>query len=459
MKKLNQQIERRDFLKMTGMGAAGLALGSYSGISTAGAAAPGGETLVYIFLRGGMDALSMLPPTHAGLRDVYRANRRDIAFDAHVLRGPGGGTYAFGINQRLDDLKRLWDDGDVSMILGAGSLTNTTSHFDQMAYIEGGSHRKRLAEGFFQRLKAQAGWSSSMALTAVEPILPRSMMGSRFALQYATSGELAGLPSSQATPGLSRVERLSRNYTGISQVNRTARDLASVSEGLSARLTGVAAPSAEEMPLEPLREITRLLSQSGERPRVISTSLGGWDFHSNLSSRFVETAAESGAPALSRSLRSMARILKNVGGRNVWSQTTIIVMSEFGRRIVENGADGADHGRGGAMLVLGGSIRGGRMVYSPGYVSRLMSLYADPRRDQAQLPVDFDYRLVLAEAIEKRFGLSNSRIFGHENSVFPENIHGTASQLNLEAGDSLASALDPAYNGALARASLRTIFG
>lgn len=451
MSKFNSMIARRDFLKAAGLGVAGLAANPILGLSQAQASANSDHTLIYIFLRGGTDALSMLPPTYTDLRRVYRENRQDIAFEAYLLPTPHGGNYAFGINRSLPDLKQLWDDGDLSVIHGMGSLTNTVSHFDQMAYIEGGSHQQRLAEGFFQRLKRNAGWQSNLALAAVEPSLPRSMMGTGFVLQYGTAADLSRLPSGLAAPGLSRGERLSRNYRGLATINRTATALSSLSEDLSARLERTPAPDASQIPLEQIREITRLMCQNGERPKVITTSLSGWDFHSNLSSRFVASASESGAPALSKSLRGMAQILKNVNGQNIWSKMTIVVMSEFGRRIVENGADGADHGRGGIGLVLGGRILPRRMLYSTDYVSRLISLYGDARRAQAQIPVGFDYRLILAEVIQKRFGLSNSSVFGSESAVFPENIDGTASTLKLDVADPLSSAVHSSYRGNEAR--------
>ena len=89
-------------------------------------------------------------------------------------------------------------------------------------------------------------------------------------------------------------------------------------------------------------------------------------------------------------------------------------MSEFGRRVRENGNIGTDHGHGNVMFVLGGSVNG-RKVYGnwPGLANA--QLY-----DQADLAITTDYRTVLAEILTKRAG--NPNITG-AYGVFPGYTH------------------------------------
>jgi uncharacterized protein (DUF1501 family) len=82
--------------------------------------------------------------------------------------------------------------------------------------------------------------------------------------------------------------------------------------------------------------------------------------------------------------------------------TTVVVMSEFGRRLDENASYGTDHGHGSAMLVLGGSVAGGK-VYG-----KFPGLAPEQLFDRADLAVTTDYRTVLLEVMQKRFGLKNS---------------------------------------------------
>ena len=141
-------------------------------------------------------------------------------------------------------------------------------------------------------------------------------------------------------------------------------------------------------------------------------SLGGWDTHVKQGKAKGQLANR--LQPLGEGLLALAR-----GLGNAWDDTVIVVLSEFGRRVRENGNGGTDHGHGNVIWVLGGSIRGGR-VYGdwPGLTTA--QLYQG--RD---LAVTTDYRVVLAAVLERHLHLDDSQLA----QVFP-NLPPARSNLN-----------------------------
>jgi uncharacterized protein (DUF1501 family) len=129
---------------------------------------------------------------------------------------------------------------------------------------------------------------------------------------------------------------------------------------------------------------------------------GGWDMHEALG-RATSGALHDQASSLARGLAAFAEDLGPL-----LSRTTIVTVSEFGRRVQQNGSGGVDHGHGSAMLVLGGGIRGGR-VYGrwPGLAAKQL--------DDGDLRPTTDYRDVLGELVHRRLG--GARVLG---TVFPD---------------------------------------
>lgn len=138
-----------------------------------------------------------------------------------------------------------------------------------------------------------------------------------------------------------------------------------------------------------------------EAARVASFSIGGWDTHVNQ------------ATTLARPLTRLAEVilqLKSGLGSDVWGKTTVLCMTEFGRTVRENGTRGTDHGTGGAMLLAGGALRGGR-VYGAWPGLSEAALY-----DRRDLMPTSDVRGWAAWVMRSAFGLEAGRL---ENSIFP----------------------------------------
>ena len=114
-----------------------------------------------------------------------------------------------------------------------------------------------------------------------------------------------------------------------------------------------------------------------------SIDLGGWDSHFAQ-----QTLIE---PLMTRLAGGLTAFHADLGA--MMAATTVVVMTEFGRRVAENASLGTDHGRGSIMMVLGGGVRGGRVLGSwPGLdVGRL--------EGPGDVPVAVNYRDVLAPVL------------------------------------------------------------
>ena len=131
--------------------------------------------------------------------------------------------------------------------------------------------------------------------------------------------------------------------------------------------------------------------------RVATVDVGGWDTHVAQSGQFAGLTG-----ALSSALMAFWRDLGSIQ-----QDVSVVVMSEFGRRLRSNTAGGTDHGRGNVMLVLGPQARGGRMLGPwPG-------LKNDALEEGADLAVVTDYRAVLAELLSGHMRLADPAL------VFP----------------------------------------
>jgi uncharacterized protein (DUF1501 family) len=142
-----------------------------------------------------------------------------------------------------------------------------------------------------------------------------------------------------------------------------------------------------------LREVARLI-KADVGLMSVSVDSGEWDMHENLGAAVPGKRMYDRLLELSSTLAAFAADL----GEAAFGKVTIVTVSEFGRRVQQNGSGGLDHGYGNAMLVLGGGVNGGR-VYG-----RWPGLAAE-RLINGDLAVTSDYRAVIAEILRKRCGI------------------------------------------------------
>ena len=116
---------------------------------------------------------------------------------------------------------------------------------------------------------------------------------------------------------------------------------------------------------------------------VATVEMGGYDTHEGQQNRLPELMKD-----LAESLNAF---WNDVSAYH--HQLTVVVVSEFGRRVKSNESDGTDHGLGGLCMVLGGKVKGGRLL------GRWPGLAAEQLDDSADLAVTTDYRAVLSEVL------------------------------------------------------------
>jgi uncharacterized protein (DUF1501 family) len=309
----------------------------------------------------------------------------------------------FALSEELSPLKELYDDHQLGIVHACGSPDQSLSHFEASNTLERGvDDGNTIGSGWLSRhLLASESLSTSpiraIALSRTMPALLGSAP-SAVAIQSMSGFQLSLSPQWQSSymNGLAALydEPGSREVDAGRATLQLMSDLKKIRKTLPRRFNEFA--YSDDSLGHNLQELVQLVeAEVGLEAAVIE--FGGWDTHTHQ------------APQISRLLTSLGRSISAfVREMRVLSKKVVLItISEFGRRVFENGAEGTDHGRGTAMLVAGSGIRGGR-VY--GVWPGLLRDQLDP---SGNLRVTTDYRDVLAEIVERR--LQNPQIA----QVFP----------------------------------------
>jgi uncharacterized protein (DUF1501 family) len=277
------------------------------------------------------------------------------------------------------------------------------SHFQAQDCYERGAASTAVRTGWLDRVLGQLGPGTTFRAIAPGTSLPRSLIGTQNKIVLRTIGEFR-LNESAALRDRS-LAALRGLYTGLdhplaSQATATLQAL-DAARRLAAEPKGDSAPYPGGALARELRDLARLIN-AGAGLRVAAVDVGGWDMHTNLGT--VDGGDMRNHLAdLSAALAAFAADIGSDALRNV----TIVTMSEFGRRVEQNGNAGADHGHGGAMLLFGGGLNGGRVHGRwPGLAPGAL--------DHGDLAGANDYRDVLAEMLTTRFGI------GNVGAIFPD---------------------------------------
>ena len=373
---------------------------------------PAGDVLVLIFLRGGMDGLHVVPP-HAD--PSYQPQRPTLA-----IPQPGKPNGArdldgfFGLHPDLAPLEEIYRAKQLAIVHAIGSPDSTLSHFEAMQTMERGvSDGNSTATGWVSRHLASmdSGRASPIRAIAFGDVLPKSMQGSIGAMAVRSLSEFRlGEPDDWAG-GFRNV--LAGFYGSDNDPARAAgRETLQLLRSLEKldpekyRPEGKADYPKTEVG-QRLKQVAQLI-KADVGLEIAEVDLGGWDAHVAQPTLMTGLMKELGT-SLHAFWADMGDSMKNV---------TVVAMSEFGRRVHENSGLGTDHGRGTAMFIAGGSIKGGK-VYG-----RWPGLKSNQLDKDGNLRVTTDYRDVLGEIVDRR--LHNSKLA----EVFPQS---TPSYLGITA--------------------------
>jgi uncharacterized protein (DUF1501 family) len=393
----NTLLKRRTLL---GGALAGLA-GATLDASLAFAADPAyaGDVLVLLSLRGGFDGLSAVVP--AGDAAYYTA-RPSIAVPKSQLIG--GGSF-FGLHPALAPLLPYWTGGQLAAIQAVGQPAPNRSHFSAMEELERAAPGTSIRTGWLNRMLGLTGSADPMRAVAMGTAMPARVLAGPAPYLGVTSIDKTVLTGEQA--GRPIAATMAKLYEGAPPaLKQTAGQLGgALQRTAQMRIAGYEPANGAVYPGTDLgaalRDVARLI-KSGSGLMTATVDSGDWDMHENLGPAVAGRRMFDQLKALATALAAFAADLGPDGLRRV----TLVTISEFGRRVTQNGSGGLDHGYGNAMFVLGGGVKGGK-VYGqwPG-------LTAAQLRD-GDLAVTTDYRAVIGEILRARCGV------GDPAAVFP----------------------------------------
>jgi uncharacterized protein (DUF1501 family) len=391
-------MKRREFVRNIGLGSAVMAGTGLPNL--AWGAAPGAEIFVLVFLRGGMDGLHLCAPaSDRTYTDARSADLRVGTKETQLLKNPLNGL-DFCLNEAAKPFKELYDSNRLAIIHACGLTNGTRSHFEAMDLIERGIQQKKsTAQGWLARYLAGSPLANGpLPALGMGDGLPVSLWGGGSAVSLASAAEftLRGDP---------RVAGILRSwYQQDAPLDRTAQQMLKTAQLIQGKLPRDAngqvtnyQPAAEypgEWYVQGLREqlknLARLIKMDAG-VHVATADFGGWDTHEAQAYHFPQLMT-----GLAGTIGAFYNDLTAYHPR-----LTILIMSEFGRRLKANRSGGTDHGLGNVMLAIGQNVRGGRMYGNwPGLATEQLDNGVD-------LAVTTDYRTVLSEILAKRMGNPN----------------------------------------------------
>jgi len=416
---------RRDFLKLAAI--SGVALHSSSFAAQLLAAQPvspgylpqegGNQSLVVIFLRGGADFMNIVVPY--GDPD-YPAFRPTLAMnlDAGLIKL----DKTFGLHPAMASLQPLWSAGKLAPVVCAGSNHPTRSHFDAQDWMEFAAPGDRtVRQGWLNRYLAitekPTTEASDFRALGMQELLPRSLRGN-----YPVLAVPRSLTKKKSSLTLDAFERFygeggtdmeggaamsgarEDDAAGVVESGRITietlrrlQEIVAASDKKNANQTVSGSSYPDSTFANRLKQIALVL-KAGEGLEVSGLDYGGWDDHSQEGT--VDGKMATRLRDLSNSLSAFCQDLGPTLAR-----TTILVMTEFGRTVKENGNNGTDHGHASTMLVMGGGVKGGQVH------GDWRGLKDDALYQGRDLAVTTDFRDVYNAVLENALGFEAPKDF------------------------------------------------
>jgi uncharacterized protein (DUF1501 family) len=397
-------ISRRSFLKRAGL--AGLVAGiasetAFTQLAFA-AGAYTGDTLVVLSLRGGFDGLQAVVPT---ADPDYLNWRPNVGIPQGSLTPLDA---MFGLHPALAPMKTFWDSGLFGVVHAVGMSAPNRSHFSAMEEMERAAPGTSLRTGWIDRLiglrdpgtafqsmqigsdvssSAFIGPSPELAIYSVDGFELGAAWDASERQRWDTALRAinAGAPSAVGAPALAVLDALTET-AALKALGYTPDN-------------GAAYPATDLG--DALKDVARLI-KANVGLQVAAVDYGDWDMHVGMG------AADTGwmHDHLTELGQALVAFSTDVG--TGMSDVTFATLTEFGRRVEENGSGGTDHGYGQLVLLMGGGIKGGA-------VHGTWPTLAPAALVDGDLAATTDYRTILAELLEKRCRASNSDV----TSIFP----------------------------------------
>ena len=406
-------ITRRGFMAALGLGAATASMplvsaaaaptvgaaGSLRGVNartqaaTASPSSTGDGILVMVTLYGGNDGINTVVPY---ADPAYAANRQSVAIDPDQVHKLDN---SFGLHPELKGLKALYDQKRLAIVHGVGYPNGNRSHFRSMDIWQTARPTEVTNTGWLGRWYDATGPDATRMIN-IGGSLPRFMIGTKGAGANLNPGKLTlpgGAAGEKAIQGIGRNAentaalgpwgaRIAASNADLLRVKNTyALLLNSSTEAASSGATNLEGDGTNSLTRD-RQEVARLVN-AGAPARVYGVSLGGFDTHAGELGQHAQLMGY-----LDQALTSFYAV---IAGSPRGQKVTVVVYSEFGRRVQANGSDGTDHGAAAPVLVLGPQVNGGQYGQPPSLTDL----------DLGDLKFTTDFRSVYATVLGKTLGI------------------------------------------------------
>ncbi len=405
-------LSRRTFLAGTGVGVATVMTGLGTTLLTSASFAQSdrNDRLVLVFLNGGADGLTIAPPY--GL-DSYRKLRPTLAVPApgethgalELTAASSNGNAVFptgiegtiGLHPSFKPLHdTLWKQGRLAVLPMMGIPNLSRSHFSAEKWFHHGGPANVRRGGWLGRA-VEAKDVDSKYTSTYNPNADPMVSGSPASVGVVNSLDRFALTRFNDNP--TALNALTQLYAGTDRVQQSG---SRVIQGIK-DIAGVDARLRSGYPRnktgQALSEVATLFS-AFDGIRIAALRFGGWDHHSGMGAGTDPNGRM--AVMLSQLATSLRAFSDDTNGLE---NITVMVVTEFGRTINENGSGGTDHGQAGTYLAMGSGVKGG--VFGHDYPDQLV--LQEPERGDS--PVLTDFRSAAWELMDRRFGVEPSAVF------------------------------------------------
>lgn len=373
------------------------------------------RNLVVLYLSGGNDALSTLVPY---TDPFYYSRRPTLAVPAaSVLQvGADRSGKALGLHPRLTGLRQIFDQGDLAIIQRTGYPNSSRSHFlgtdiwstANPANSSGAGWLGRYLDALADPVDPLVGWSTVREL-------PHALEGRRVSVPaipsvagYAFSSPNTGTEATYSRATMANIaSHVPVDRPHVAFVNGTSSAaLATLDRVASvASYTGTVTYANNGL-AQALKAVAGAIAR-GIGTKVFWVQTGGFDTHAGQGTNAANGAYTNLMGTVGDSLLAFYNDMRNQG---LLQDTLVLQFSEFGRRIIENGSQGTDHGAAGVMMALGGGVNGG--LY--GSAASLNPNNADGTLENNGNDVRYetDFRAVYARVLDQWLGADSIPILG-----------------------------------------------
>ena len=373
-------MNRRDFIKTSAASAIAYTMGHSV---FANASDPEIGNIFVILLRGGMDGLAAVQPSHD--KKIFDIRSSCIVENTHQLDGN------FGLHPSMNHFSNHWNAGNASVVHATGFDYYGRSHFEGQNLMEGGGSAPYATSTGWLGRAMEVSNLSSLAITLPTPLICKSTAITE-SLYPSNFKKNIFADNSMLLEGIWKGDMALSKHTKstLKSYERYDRD---------------------NSPEQLAREVAKQMSQVGG-PKVGFVEYSGFDTHSRQGGEHGEHAHH--LTKLDKIIHSFASY-----SNEVWNNSIVITVTEFGRTAKENGTKGTDHGAASAIFLAGGLIKSSKVVTDwPGLNKKELF-------EQRDLRQTTDARDVYGDVIHHAFNISKQNI---KDTVFP----GTEQALNLD---------------------------